>query len=89
MCFFFFFLKCKGDKKDGVVVIIYCKIGNQVANLFTKSLPASKFEFSKFEFRFRDKKWEFVVQKSRRSVRYFVFFYKCRFLIVFSVSIVE
>jgi len=32
-------------QKDGVVVLVYCKTKNQVTNLFTKPLPASKFEF--------------------------------------------
>ena len=32
-------------QKSGAVSLIYCKIEIQVANLFTKPLPISKFEF--------------------------------------------
>ena len=32
-------------QRDGVVVLVYCKIENQVADLLIKPLPASKFEF--------------------------------------------
>ena len=32
-------------QRDGVVVLVYCKIENQVVNLFTKPLLVSKFEF--------------------------------------------
>jgi len=32
-------------QKSGVVSLVYCKTENQVADLFTKPLPVSKFEF--------------------------------------------
>jgi len=32
-------------QKDGVVDLVYCKTENQIACLFTKPLPANKFEF--------------------------------------------
>jgi len=32
-------------QKDGVVDLVYCKIEDQIADLFTKPLPVNKFEF--------------------------------------------
>lgn len=32
-------------QKDGLVNLVYCKTEDQVADIFTKALPASKFEF--------------------------------------------
>jgi hypothetical protein len=32
-------------QKDGAIVLVYCKIEDQAADIFTKPLPVSKFEF--------------------------------------------
>jgi len=38
-------LYVKGDQKDGTVCLKYCKTENQLANILTKALSRSKFEF--------------------------------------------
>jgi len=32
-------------QKDRAINLVYCKIENQIADLFTKPLPVNKFEF--------------------------------------------
>jgi len=51
------------QKKDGVIDLVYCQTENQIANLFTKPLLASKFEDLR-------QNMKFAVPKSKRSVRY-------------------
>ncbi|KAH0709253.1 hypothetical protein KY284_010680 [Solanum tuberosum] len=36
-------------QEDGLVNLVYCKTKEQLANIFTKALPASKFEFLRKE----------------------------------------
>ena len=46
-------------QQSGEVNLIYCKSKDQLADMFTKSLPINKLEL---------KELEFVVPKARRSV---------------------